>query len=80
VSSGGRTHQIHIPAVDEVEVARGTQRYRQFQDARLKLGALFEEQLALINSLLATLLRPYPPDAAPLPPTARGRPRKTEGK
>jgi hypothetical protein len=80
VSSGGRTYQTHVPSVDEVEVARATQRYRQFQDTRLKLGAMFEEQLELINSLLATLLRPYPADAAPLPPTTRGRPRKTPGK
>jgi len=75
-SVNGQARQVHVPAGDEVEVARWVARYRRFRDGRLKLQELSERQLELVDCLGRSLLARYPKDK-PLPaPKPRGRPRK----
>lgn len=79
-SDGGRTRQVHVPAADEVTVAAGVARYRQFQHRRAHLAELARQQLELVDALGRSLLAAYPPHK-PLPPARRrGRPpqRRTE--
>ena len=72
----GQARQVHVPASDEVEVARWVERYRRFRDGRAKLMELCERQLALVDRLGLSLLASYPKDNPLPPPQPRGRPRK----
>jgi hypothetical protein len=79
-SDGGRTRQVHVPAGDEVTVAAGVARYREFQRRRARLAQFARQQLELVDALGRSLLAAYPPHK-PLPPAKRrGRPpqRRTE--
>lgn len=72
----GRVRQVHVPAADEAEVAAGVGRYQRFRKTRKRLSDLIRQQLAVIDELGHSLLKPYPPDR-PLPPAGRrGRPRR----
>jgi len=69
-SDGGRTRQVHIPAGDEVAVAAGVTRYREFQRHRARLAELARQQLELVDGLGRSLLAAYPAHK-PLPPAKR---------
>jgi hypothetical protein len=71
----GKVRQVHVPAADEVKVARGVERYRRFQKGRKELAALCKQQLELVDQLGRSLLEPYPPDHPLPPPKRRGRQR-----
>lgn len=69
----GVTRQVHVPKRDEVEVARGVERYRRFQELRAEIAELGEEVLGLVKELGEALLKPYP-EKDPIPPAKkRGR-------
>ncbi len=75
-TDGEKVRQVHVPAKDEVEVARGVARYRQFAKVRRHLADLAKLQLDLTEQLGRSLLKPYPPDDPLPPPRRRGRPPK----
>lgn len=75
-SDAGRMRQVHVPASDEVEVKVGAERYRGFREARSRLAELAKEELAVVDQLGDSLLKPYPPDNPLPPPGRRGRPPK----
>jgi len=75
-SVNGQARQVHVPASDEVEVARWVARYRRFREGREKLQELTARQLELVDQLGRSLLARYPKDKPLPPPKPRGRPRK----
>lgn len=76
VTVGGRTRLVHVPAGDEVAVAKKTGRYRRLRQTRTELVWLGAETLRLVDQLGNALLEPYPPGAPIPPPARRGRPPK----
>ena len=69
-SDGGKARQIHVPAHEELHVAKGVERYRRFWQMRARLTERVKLQLELIDRLGRSLLEPYPP-GKPLPPASR---------
>lgn len=73
-TDGGKTRQVHVPVGDESLVAEGVSRYRRFARGRQRLARLFQFQLALVEDLKRSLVRPYPADN-PLPLASRRGPK-----
>ena len=74
----GRTRQVHVPAGDEIRVAQGVERSREWRRLREEIRELEVERDQVLGALFASLVEPYPPDD-PLPlPGPRGR-RPREG-
>ena len=78
-SQEGRMRQVHVPAGDEMEVQDGVQRYRRFREVRAELAEIAKEELALVEQLGLSLLKPYPPGNPLPPPKRRGRPKGGRG-
>jgi hypothetical protein len=66
----GRMRQVHVPASEEVHVAKGVERYRRFRQAKTKLMDLAQRKIKIVDRLGQALIEPYPKDK-PLPPPKR---------
>jgi len=61
-SEGGRTRLVFVPAGNEVTIAKKSEEYRRFREARAELMKLATQTAELADQLQETLTEAYGPD------------------